>query len=302
MLRKKSKSKSSKKNADSSESEVFKTEASVPVEETGASQNSASVSSANKSQNSSSGTSLSVIDSCPDGKCSLPGPARGGYDDGGEFADELFNELNDEVASKVPEQKPLKELLPFPLRISERCLEFGFKLGPETKKASNRELEAGGFYLVEKGDDLFTFKDFIVPKDLPVFAGRIVIAEHYSDAGDEIQILNNLNNTDYRMAAMLHVHPNNAGGLYHSSMDDDALKSLVNKMAKTTRRIYEVPYNLIEDKIRRERGDDCSILKGDELTDEEGELLFGPMEGEVAKSLCRSGFRYYGGGRQRRVV
>jgi len=204
---------------------------------------------------------------CPDGSCSLNGPENGGIDETGEFADDLFAEL----ISKEPAQVPLMNLVPQKLVLSDRCLQAGKMMGQITTQADlyNRKLEVGGFYLLVAGDESFVYRDFILPSGLPVTEGSITVAEHYDKAARENRARNKQFGTNLKMGAMFHIHPVSIkkGGLYHSTDDDDALDSLVNKMAKTTRRVFEAPFELIQGNIRREYGEDGLVLKGDALAD-----------------------------------
>ncbi|MFA6460855.1 MAG: hypothetical protein WCV90_01195 [Candidatus Woesearchaeota archaeon] len=211
---------------------------------------------------------------CQNGSCYL-GPVAGGlrpldYDDDGDI---FASVMGATAAQAAPQNKitfpPAKEVVPQTIYLSERCLELGWLMGPLAYEMDKRKLEVGGFYLINKGDPNFSAVDFIVPKNLPVTEGNIYIAEHYPQAGDEVRDRNQANGTNHRMGYMFHVHPfgGPGQGLYHSPADDNVLVSLVNKMAKTTRITSSVPYQLIQGMITRERGEEATILRGDELSD-----------------------------------
>ncbi len=219
-------------------------------------------------------TKVIAEEECLDETCQIHGPANRGenLDDIHEdYADELFNTFLDEEEETEPIE-PITDIIPRTIYIADRCLQLGYKIGSETKKQGKKALEVGGFFLINKDDDTFSFRDFIIPKDLPVSSRDIRIAEHYDQVARENRALNKENGTEYRLGAMFHIHPfgsnrNKEASLYHSIDDDESLKSLVNKMAKTSRRIIESPYALIEDKIRKEYGEDQLCLKGDALSD-----------------------------------
>ena len=197
--------------------------------------------------------------------CSLPGPARGGYRDE-KFEDELFDALTEEETEDTT--IPVKDILPIPIKISDRNLELGYLIGPITAMIGKRDFEVGGFFTTDLGDANFSLTDFIVPKDLPVAPGAILIAEQYPRTADELKELNDLNGTQRRLSAMFHIHPSKNGtGLFHSGDDDRGLSSLVNKMAEVNRVVLESPYKLIESKIKKEYGDNHLVLRGDELSD-----------------------------------
>lgn len=201
--------------------------------------------------------------------CPLHGPASGGIDRTGTFSAELLASiLGTDEPDPVPYVSPF-DLIPKELQLSERCFELGCKIGPEAKKQGRMDFEVGGFFLVETDDPDFVFRDFIVPKDLPVMPGNILLAEHYDSAARENQDLNAQHGTNLKLGAMFHVHPSGGkgAGLYHSTADDQCLESLLNKFAKTTRRVHESPYRLIESKIQREYGAGELCLRGDALSD-----------------------------------
>ena len=204
---------------------------------------------------------------CKGESCPINGPANGGHDDNNEYTDELLASVTGEDQPKLLELPKLRDLVPKKLLMRDRCLQLGYMIGPLTQKQDKRSLEVGGFFLVKKDDDSFAFQDFIIPKELPVSEGSIYVAEHYDQTAREVKTLNQKNNTSLRFGAMFHVHPYKAGGLYHSNADDKALESLLNKLAKTTRKVHESPYMLIQDKLRKEYGDKAFCLKGDELSD-----------------------------------
>jgi hypothetical protein len=211
---------------------------------------------------------MKVINDCPTGRCGLPGPARGGYKDS-EFDDELADLLtSDETETIADKPKTVTDLLPLPIKISERNLEFGYLMGPIAAEIHKGKSEVGGFFTTDLKDGDFSLTDFVVPRNLPVTPGSILIAEHYPQAADELKELNDANGTQRRLSAMFHIHPSlNSVGLGHSGPDDDALDSLVNKMAKVNKVLAESPYTLIESKIKREYGDSGLVLRGDELSD-----------------------------------
>ncbi|MBT5030550.1 hypothetical protein HN840_05335 [archaeon] len=210
---------------------------------------------------------------CPDGTCPINGPASGGYDDD-DFGDELLGSLlGDEEEEETREEiLRLADLLPKEFTITDRAIKLGQRIGPlvqeQDKKGAlyGRALEVGGFFVAER-DDITNFRDFIVPRKLHVTTGAILIAEQYDFAARELKARNEKNNTHQRLAAMFHIHPSKNGGLHHSPQDDKELVKLTSKMAKTTRQIFESPYSFIEDRIRKEYGEDQLCLKGDELSD-----------------------------------
>ncbi len=197
--------------------------------------------------------------------CSLPGPARGGIDDG-SFQEELLAALTGE-----PEQikkTPLVDILPLPLKVTHRNLELGYLIGPITEDVGDRAFEVGGFFTMDQADPAYALTDFIIPRDLPVAPGAILIAEHYPETSAELQDLNKQNGTKRRLSAMFHIHPMlNSAGMFHSGDDDRGLASLLNKMAVTNRIVQESPYALIQSRIRSEYGPDRLVLRGDELSD-----------------------------------
>jgi len=211
---------------------------------------------------------MKEIKDCPTGKCGLPGPARGGYKDDA-FVDELADLLtSDEDETPKQKIKTVSELLPIPLKISERNLELGYLMGPIAAEIHKGNSEVGGFFTTDLKDEDFSLTDFIIPQDLPVTPGSILVAEHYPQAADELKELNDINGTHRRLSAMFHIHPmKNSTGLFHSVADNEALDSLVNKMAKVNMVSVESPYTLIESKIKREYGEEGLVLRGDELSD-----------------------------------
>ena len=75
---------------------------------------------------------MKEIKDCPTGKCGLPGPARGGYKDDA-FVDELADLLtSDEDETPKQKIKTVSELLPIPLKISERNFRIGVFNGPNS--------------------------------------------------------------------------------------------------------------------------------------------------------------------------
>jgi hypothetical protein len=228
---------------------------------------------------------------CPDGTCPLTGPENGGADEDGEFQDDLFNAL---IKDKdEPAYTHLKELIPNPIQITERNIRLGQMIGQITKKIDpdKRNLEVGGLFLVEKGDMTFTYKDFIIPQGLHVTQGSICIDENYDAAARENKKNNKKNGTDFRMAAMFHIHPYGKGqGLWHSEMDNEALDSLVTKMAKTTRRVIESPFELIQNTIKKEYGDNEIVLRGDALSDAVERIVF-PDDDAFFALLQQYGFK-----------
>ena len=216
-----------------------------------------------KDKNKKNGNSAEPVVVCETGTCHLPGPARNGHPDD-EFMEDLLESLDD----KAPDEEltNLEELVPQKLWVSERCLRLGQMIGPAAKKIGGDTYEVGGFFLFEKGDDSL-YRQFIVPKNLEVTIGSIRIDENYDDAAREIKQNNLDNKTKLKLGAMFHVHPSAGTALYHSQMDDDSLKNLVNKMAKSTRRIHEAPYRLIEGALKKEYEADGICLRGDALSD-----------------------------------
>jgi hypothetical protein len=202
-----------------------------------------------------------VGDSCP-----LHGPGTGGLDMDGEYTDDLLSSLAPGTPVKKIVIPSLQSLVPQTLFITDRNYQLGQTIGPVTEDIDGRALEVGGFFTIEKDDPLFTYKGFIVPKELPVTQGNITIAEHYDAAAREMKAHQDIYKNE-RLAAMFHIHPDKNGGLHHSPADNDSLVMLVNRMAKTTRRVFEAPFSLIADNIRTEYGDTNYCLKGDELTD-----------------------------------
>jgi len=204
------------------------------------------------------------VSDCSTGRCNLPGPARGGYQDPG-FDDELSDLLtsNGKEKAAIP---TVTSLLPLPIKITDRALEMGHLVGPMTLELSKRSLEVGGFFTTDLTDGDFSLTDFIIPKGLPVTTGSILVAEHYPEAAFELKELNDAQGTKRRLSAMFHVHPF-SHGLHHSIPDDKALESLVNKMAEVNRISSEAPYALIESKVRKEYGEDRLVLRGDDLSD-----------------------------------
>ncbi|MBU1975186.1 MAG: hypothetical protein KKG59_02150 [Nanoarchaeota archaeon] len=201
--------------------------------------------------------------------CPLYGPANGGYDEGNEYADELLDAVTGEDAPELPPITPVEQLVPSRLRIRDRCISFGQRIGPITKSlGDNKALEVGGFNLWEADDDTYTSIDFIVPNGLQVTSGSIRIDENFDDAARENRKNNQANGTDLRLGPMFHIHPSGKGnGLHHSPADDDSLESLTTKEAKTTKRAHEAPFALIQDTLRKEYGEDQLALKGDAFSD-----------------------------------
>lgn len=181
--------------------------------------------------------------------------------------EDMLNELTGNTPQQQEIISPIVELIPNTIYLSDRNLKLGQMIGPITKKLGKSAFEVGGFYILKMGDDSFKYTDFIVPKELTVSFGSIRIDENYDAAAREIDDLNAQNRADMRLGAMFHIHPGEVGGLSHSLDDDHALKNLTNKMAKTTRRIYEAPFSLIESTIEKEYGKDMTCLKGDALSD-----------------------------------
>ncbi|HIH43403.1 TPA: hypothetical protein HA246_07220 [Candidatus Woesearchaeota archaeon] len=222
---------------------------------------------------SNSGTGDAIDPEPEDGEtdqpvtCSINGPAAGGSDQDNEFNRDLLAAVLGENTAEAPKQKSAKDLVPQKIIIRDRCLQLGYMIGPETEKQGKRAYEVGGFFLLTMGDDTFSLRDFIVPVGLPVAEGSIFVAEQYDKTAREVKQRNQVNGTSYRLGAMLHVHPEKTGALRHSIPDDESLAKIVNKMAKTTRRIHEAPYRLIASHLRKEYGEDHLCLKGDELSD-----------------------------------
>ena len=201
--------------------------------------------------------------------CPVNGPVLS-VDQSNEFNDDLLSCLTGgDSSAEEPKMKiaQLRDLVPQNLQIRDRCLQLGYMIGPETSQQGKKPFEVGGFFTVESGDQLFTFNDFIIPQKLPVTIGSITVAEHYDQCAREIQGRSTQQHRKLRLGAMFHIHPSLTGGLYHSDDDDKALDSLVDKMAKTTRQVFESPFQLIEDKLKIEYGPDQLCLKGDELSD-----------------------------------
>lgn len=189
-----------------------------------------------------------------------------------EVDDDLWDAMDDD--EEVTIRRSVHQLIPDRIRISERNLFVGQQIGLITQaldrkgKKPGRPLEVGGFYLgdLSEGDNA-VLRDFIIPMGLPVTEGTVTIAEHYPAAGIEIRERNKQEGTDYRMMAMFHIHPTTKGGLHHSHMDDNSLRSLVNKMSKTSRRVYSEPFAAFSTTATAEYGEDAKVLRGDALID-----------------------------------
>lgn len=230
-------------------------------------------------------------DGCEDA-CSMPGPARGGYKDD-TYDSEVFAALSEEDERPDPKKeiKEIQDILPKHLTIRDRCLQLGYMIGPITQKEGKEPFEVGGFFTVVKGDPSFKYTDFIVPKKLPVTPGSIEIAEHYPRTAEELKAINEARGTNLRLGAMFHIHTaQGKEGLGHSGPDDDALVRLVNRMAKTTRQVFNVEYRLIEGKVKREYGSDHFALTGHALSDAIVKLYY-PDDQVFFELLRQFGFK-----------
>ena len=200
-------------------------------------------------------------DECLDGKCGLPSAAvTGGPSD---LDDDLFASL---IGSDETPQETVSSFFPETIPITERCMELGYLIGPETKKQGHDNFEVGGFFVFDP-DNHFYFKDFIVPQRLPVFPWAIVIADHFDETTRTIIAQNERNGTNFKIGAMFHIHPTARGHLSHSGPDNDSLNKLLNKLARVTRTVHETPYRLIEGTSFTEESPEGICLRGDALTD-----------------------------------
>ncbi len=201
-----------------------------------------------------------------------------------DFDDDLLAALRGDDNDK-PKRSKLEDLVPQKIYITDRCLSVGQRIGPITKDIDGRSMEVGGFYLTDADDDSFTLSDFIIPPKLVVGQSHIIVAEHYDAAVEEVHAKNADFGKNYRMISMFHIHPTQVGGLAHSHFDDMALTTLVNRMARNTRRVYDEPFKLIEESTQRESDAEGYTLSGDSETD--GVLRFSYPSDEAFSTLVQ---------------
>ena len=191
-----------------------------------------------------------------------PRPQREIDDDHDE---DLWSELTKDEVNPLPK---FSELLPLPLRLSDRNYQLGVMIGHATNKIGRGKFEVGGFFTIDADDPTFTLSDFIIPKGLPVERGSIYIAEHYPNTNDELQSLNAANKTKRRISALFHIHPTTKRrGFFHSGDDNRSLESMLNKTSVTNVIASSAPLSLINSRIRADSTDLRRIVRGNDLFD-----------------------------------
>ena len=227
-----------------------------------------------------------VDDECPTGVCGLNGVHNGGYDDDGDFGDELLDMVMGDDEPKVEKVPALVDLLPAQLVIEDRALQLGYMIGPLTQQHYKKALEVGGFLIVDR-DAPAHYLDFAIPHGLPVTSGTVVMADHYDNVAVENRANNQRNGTHLKIGAMFHIHPSKGNqGLYHSGQDDAASLQLLGRMAKTTRVVHEAKFPLFEEAMRTEYGEGEYVLRGDALSDAIQRFVY-PDE-QMFKEVLRS--------------